>query len=276
MRSLRALATTVFLLGVVASGVGGGVLGSSGCGADVDRVASRSQGLCLPGDMGGDVGCGCTLNSQCTRFDEDTRLIVCDVPEGAAAGTCTDCLALGSGKRVVGCACASDTDCATGLACNGRTCQLKRARGEYCFRDSDCGTDMLGAMRCLPTKSWCGPLENDYYCDFNSDCISGKCQSGLCIPGGTSTPCRSDGDCRAPLVCSTVYGTCIDKQPDGKPCTRNAECQNQCNSFSGVCLQGKNGVICTPSNPDGDCESTLVCTDCGGSYTCRAAGGPCG
>ena len=76
----------------------------------------------------------------------------------------------------------------TGLVCNGRSCQPLRQRGEYCFRNSDCGSDMHGAMVCLPTKSWCGPLEGDYYCDFNSDCLSGRCLGGLCTPGGIAAP----------------------------------------------------------------------------------------
>lgn len=268
MQSMRALSLSVTLLVLWV-----------GCGVQdpgLLSVDSRRQGLCMPGDTGGDFGCGCTLNSQCNHFDDDTRLVVCDVPDGAMVGKCVDCVAYPACGRVVGCGCKADGDCGTGLKCNGRTCQPLRARGEYCFHDSDCGSDAMGAMRCLPTKSWCGPLDSDYYCDFNSDCISGKCVGGVCIPGGTSTACRDDMDCKSPLVCSKIYGRCVDKQPDGTPCARNAECQNQCNSFSGVCTLGKNGVICTMSNPDGDCATGLVCTDCGGTFTCRNPGGPCG
>jgi hypothetical protein len=44
-------------------------------------------------------------------------------------------------------------------------------------------------------------------------------------------------------------------------------------------LLGHSGVICTmanPAGPDGDCQSGLSCTDCGGTFTCRTPGGPCG
>ena len=34
-----------------------------------------------------------------------------------------------------------------------------------------------------------------------------------------------------------------------KPCTRNAECKNQCNSFSGACLLGKTGSSALPPIP---------------------------
>lgn len=249
-----------------------------GCGAPAEpeegaAVGQIGQAVCVPGDGGGDLGCGCTLNDQCTGFDDDTRTLVCDVP-AMGAGKCTDCLALVS--RPVGCACSVDSDCAMGLVCNGRTCQALRSRGEFCVRDTDCGSDMKGTMGCLPTKSWCGPLEDDYPCDFGSDCLSGNCSLGVCTSGGTGTSCAVDADCAAPLICNTVFGVCMDKQPDGKLCFRNAECQNQCNSFSGQCLLGKSGTICTTKNPDGDCDMGLTCTDCGMmTFTCRMPGSPC-
>jgi hypothetical protein len=255
-----------------------------GCGADDfgDGVfGHRQQKLCMSGDSGGDFGCGCTLNSQCNQFDDDTRLVVCDVPDGGTVGACTDCVAKAAGMRPVGCACGATADCATGLSCNGRTCQPLRQRGEYCFRDSDCGSDSEGAMRCLGTKSWCGPLDGGNYCDFQSDCLSGKCESGLCTPGVAGGPCATDADCAAPLVCSSIFKECRDKQADGVPCGRSVECQNQCNSFSGLCTDGHSGVICTQTGnadgPDGDCDTGLACTDCGGgAFTCRVLGGPCG
>jgi len=265
------------LVGVVA--LSAALLGG-GCGAtDGLPTASLQQGLCTAGDGGGDLGCGCTLNSQCNSFDNDTRLIVCDVPTGGTVGVCLDCTAKGAGMRPVGCACSADGDCSTGLKCNGRTCQPLRQRGEYCIRDTDCGSDMLGSMTCLPTKSWCGPLEGGRYCDFNTDCISGHCTLGYCTPGGGGAFCATDADCASPRVCSSITGLCIDKQADGARCSRTVECVNQCNSFSGICLLGGNGVICTLSNPDGvdaDCTTGYKCTDCGGSYTCRVPGGPCG
>lgn len=252
-----------------------------GCGAASDlETAEITSALCIPGDSGGDYGCGCTLNSQCNRFDDDTRLVVCNVPDGDTVGACLDCTARTAGTRPVGCACAMDGDCATGLKCNGRSCQPLRQRGEYCFHDSDCGSDMSGSMTCLLTKSWCGPLAGGYYCDFNSDCLSKRCVLGQCTPGGAAAPCSDDTDCAAPGVCSKLLGLCVDPQDDGQPCARNAECKNQCNSFSGVCTLGKSGVICTTTGnaagADGDCTTGLKCTDCGGSFTCRDPAGPCG
>ena len=75
MQSMRALSLSVTLLVLWV-----------GCGVQdpgLLSVDSRRQGLCMPGDTGGDFGCGCTLNSQCNHFDDDTRLVVCDVPDGA-------------------------------------------------------------------------------------------------------------------------------------------------------------------------------------------------
>jgi hypothetical protein len=247
----------------------------SGCSAEVGPSAPGTlrEAVCSPGDSGGDFGCGCTLNSQCTGFDDDTRLIVCDVPSGAMVGKCLDCTAVVA--RAIGCACSSDKDCVAGTRCNGRTCQKLRQRGEFCVRDTDCGADMTGLLTCLPTKSWCGPLADGYPCDFNADCLSGRCRGGSCSSGDTGSACAVDGDCNSPLVCLTLHGQCGAKQPDGQPCQRNAECQNQCNSFSGQCTLGTSGTICTPKNPDGDCAPGLSCIECGGSYICRPTGGPC-
>lgn len=244
----------------------------AGCGApsELGPTGTLVQALCVPGDGGGDLGCTCSENSQCNDYDEDTRTLVCNVTGMATVGKCQDCLV--ATGRAIGCACTSDAVCATGSKCNGRTCQVLRQRGEYCLRDRDCGSDMSGAMTCLPTKSWCGPLENDYPCDFNSDCLSGKCSAGVCSTGGVGTVCGSDRDCKSPYVCSGISGTCIDKQDDGAACTRNAECKNQCNSFSGRCTLGDDGVRCTTANPDGDCMTGYDCVLCGAAYYCKAGG----
>ncbi len=244
----------------------------------IGPIGEGRHGVCVPGNMGGDVGCACTDNSQCTGFDEDARLIVCDVPAGMTVGTCTDCTV--TSPRPVGCFCSADTDCAS-AHCNGRTCQTLLMRGEFCSIDSDCGTDMLGAMICLPTKHWCGPLPEGSFCDFQSDCLSGICNGmGLCSLGGAGGGCSKDTDCTAPLVCSMITFQCIMPQADGAECARNAECQNQCNSFSGLCMLGGDGVLCTttgnPAGANGDCTTGFTCTTCGPASTCRMAGEPCG
>ncbi len=259
-------------LSVVMVGMGAGCAGAPDNGA----VGTRQSALCNPGNTGGDLGCGCTLNEQCNNFDNDTRLIVCDVPDGAAAGTCLDCTA--GAAHPVGCACAADAECATGLYCDVRSCQkLRVVRGDFCLLDSECGMDILGQMTCLPTKHWCGPLPDGSFCDFNSDCLSLTCNGlGVCSSGGSGFTCTKDADCKSPLVCSLVTFQCITPQADGAECTRNAECVNQCNSFSGQCLMGGFGTICTLSNPDSDCSTGFDCTMCGPTYTCRVPGGPCG
>lgn len=254
----------------------GSVLASSlgGCGASKSSEAdidSLTEAVCVPGDQGGDLGCGCSLNSQCTGFDDETRLLLCDVAGGASLGKCTDCASLS--VRPSGCACSVDADCATGLVCNGRTCQALRKRGEFCVRDSDCGSDASGSMTCLPSKNWCGPLAVGSFCDFNLDCLSGICSVGKCSTGESGQPCAIDRNCKAGLVCNTVAGTCGSKLADGQPCLRNVECQNQCNSFSGTCKLGAVGTVCTTKNTDGDCASGLGCVDCGGGVnTCRTGG----
>lgn len=256
-----------------------GLLLLGGCGAPPDAaLGTRRQAVCNPNNSGGDLGCACTDNPQCTGFDDDTRLVICDVPSGMTVGACLNCTAVS--PRPVGCVCDSDAECQAGLRCNGRTCQSPRNRGELCRVDSDCGTDAMGAMTCLPTKHLCGPLPDDYFCDFNTDCQSGNCNGvGVCTSGGMDVLCTRDAECAPPLVCSTINSRCIAPQADGGPCTRNAECVNQCNSFAGRCLEGTEGIQCTLNGnlagPNGDCVSGLLCTDCTGSFNCRPSGSIC-
>lgn len=186
-RRSRRAALWMTLWGTVwASSLGGCGAGKSSE-ADIDTL---TEAVCVAGDQGGDLGCGCSLNSQCTGFDDETRLLLCDVASGASVGKCTDCASVTA--RPSGCACSVDADCATGLACNGRTCQALRKRGEFCVRDSDCGSDASGSMTCLPSKNWCGPLAVGSFCDFNLDCLSGICSVGKCSTGESGQPCSID------------------------------------------------------------------------------------
>jgi hypothetical protein len=264
------------VLGLGASALTGCDAGPGGA----TPIAQKRQGLCAPGDM----TCACADNVECIGFDEDTRLIICNVPTGAMTGTCLDCTTVAA--KPVGCACKVDADCGGGAKCNGRTCQTLRARGEFCVRDSDCGSDMVGAMRCLPTKLWCGPLLDGNFCDFDDDCVNGKCNElGLCTSGEAGDDCVDDTGCKPGLLCHSVTYKCILQKSlmDGEPCLRNQECVNQCNSFSGRCLLGSEGEACTtthnPAGANGDCDQSvmpaLLCTNCGGAFTCRPPGSTC-
>lgn len=253
----------------------------AGCSAQVDTPsASHRQALCTANNGGGDLNCPCTDNDQCNGADNDTRNVICNVADGAMVGACFDCLALGG--RPVGCVCDADTDCASPAKCNGRTCQTLRARGEFCLFDSDCGSDAMGAMTCLPTKHFCGPLDIDYFCDFSSDCLSGLCSGlGVCTAGVSNTGCTRDKDCTAPNLCSSITAQCVPPAVDGTACRRNAECQGgHCNSFSGLCQPGDEGTPCTQTlnaaGPDGDCATNQFCTNCANNgFTCRPSASDC-
>lgn len=255
------------------------VSGCSGQDAAAPATGSRKQAVCNAGNAGGDLNCPCTDNPQCTGYDDDTRVVICNVATGATVGACFDCNV--AGARPVGCFCDADADCSAPAKCNGRTCQELRNRGDFCLFDGDCGTDATGAMTCLPTKSFCGPLDNDFFCDFASDCLSGICSSlGVCTAGQGNAGCTKDADCTAPLICSTITGACQNPGVAGDRCTRNAECTGMpCNSFNGVCQVGDEGVQCTTTGnsagADGDCSAGLLCTNCSGGFNCRPSGSNC-
>jgi hypothetical protein len=242
----------------------------AGCGASPEDPAPAKRRQQVP------IGGACTDNTDCDNFDDDTRLIICNVPAGMMAGVCYDCWAAAM-NRPVGCFCSADAECAAPARCNGRTCQIPRARGEFCVHDTDCaGSDALGAIVCLPTKSYCGPGADGYFCDFDTDCVNNNCNDlGVCTSGMAGDDCTSDAKCKAPTnICYGITFKCIAPLPDGSLCTRDAECATSpCNSFSGQCMPGPAGTACTR---DGDCDMGLVCTDCGGgARTCRAPMSPC-
>src|SRR5205085_10646171 len=72
-------------------GLGLAVLLGTGCAPTpemMQEVGGRPQAV--------PIGGACADNSDCDAFDNDTRLIVCDVPAGMMSGTCVDCLAPGA------------------------------------------------------------------------------------------------------------------------------------------------------------------------------------
>lgn len=269
------------------------LLGGAGCSAsDEGSIGSLSQGLickpggnsvgmcqCNPGAAGGDLTCECTDNNQCNWHDFDTRLVICQVPTGGTIGTCVDCLAFAAGTRPEGCACNATTDCAGGLACNGRTCQVPRSRGEFCLFDADCGSDGFGAMTCDKTMHLCGRQLSDFYCNFSDDCLAGGkgCIRGVCASGGEGANCWKDADCSGGTVCSTAQLICMYPLFNGDYCVRNQECQaGVCNSVLYQCGVGDDGTWCSTANPGGanfDCAPGFTCLDCGdGARQCRPNG----
>jgi hypothetical protein len=68
--------------------------------------------------------------------------------------------------------CGFDSDCHSGVKCNGGKCA--DSAGSSCNFDSDCGG---GGAKCNSGKCSVAP---DGKCNFDSECKGGKCSSGKC------------------------------------------------------------------------------------------------
>jgi hypothetical protein len=158
------------------------------------------------------------------------------------------------------------------------------------------GVDIAGAdLSCLATS--CGaPL--GCACTVGTDCCSGNCDSGKCVPMGCKAQgldCTADGEC-CTLFCSNLK--CAIRTPPcsgtGSPCaTGDNCCSGNCATQAGsACGDGGTGCVCGTSsgckaageacttdpmccngicdNPDGGAGSCAVLTGC------KSAGEPCG
>jgi hypothetical protein len=191
----------------------------------------------------------------------------------AAAASASAATVLSLMARPSGCACTVDGDCATGLKCNGRTCQALRKRGEFCVRDSDCGSDATGSMTCLPSKNWCGPLPIASFCDFNLDCLSGICSLGRCSTGDSGQPCHSIATARPDSSAIPSLGPAATSSPTASRAFATPSVKTSATALAAPASWAPPERSARPITLDGDCATGLSCVDCGGGVkTCRTGG----
>lgn len=109
--------------------------------------------------------------------------------------------ASGGGSGVIGSSCTTDSQCASGLVCQGSFCTQ---------------TGM----------SWTGGG-----CNVNTDCWSNVCVGGVCKPGPLSASCRTSADCANNISCAASQ-ICGDS---GASCTNSNKCMTGTCLASGVC-----------------------------------------
>ncbi len=183
------------------------------------------------------------------------------------------------GAAALGAACASASDCKTGLCLTENTplfssggpaggiCSQGCEAGETCPAGSVCAATLAGS-RCLPGCDFgndndkcggrdtlaCEPLivpstrgcERDKDCQsgelcFESDDGGGVCEAvlGLCTPR-----CATDDDCGGGRFCEGASGECVAEEPSGLPL--GASCDPSKQECAGRCVEVSPGV--------GECE----------------------
>ena len=194
----------------------------------------RSTDTCQPGRLEGEV-CGtlgsgsssytahCAINLWCNAEGEGTG--TCQRPS-SQGGPCSDMelfscakglrcdgyVAYGAGAKLGTCVgpmpaagtCLSDSNCETGLVCNGGVCNAPSQVGGSCLGNSDCAAGLVcNGKTCAPAR-YPGASCNatDQPCAY-SRCVSGTCQDRVQV----GKPCLSADDC---ATGECVNGLCYD------------------------------------------------------------------
>jgi len=231
-----------------------------------------------------DIDCtedGCIGSLEC---DEDTGKCIAPRPEGStcgsdvecAGGFCVDTAELGltteGSGEVCASACCVDGDCegddvcvvsGVGLrACVPARIAARSEGGDSCMEDSECGSGLCVARRCVETCStnddcliscvvnrgdalmggdsiWaCGanPLGRG---DDGDTCFEGDptgCKSSLCLDSECHDPCATTDDCPDGRVCDVIstgqsrLAACVSASSSTQTCCTNDDCDND-----GVC-----------------------------------------
>jgi MYXO-CTERM domain-containing protein len=104
---------------------------------------------------------------------------------------------------------------------------------------------------CDTKDNTCGYANGDGPCSSDEQCRNDSCfpTSMTCV-----SHCQSDADCPSTDYCETENGSCMPKQPDGKPCSANDQCTSGACSQSvcgGPAIGSGNGLICAaPASQD--------------------------
>ncbi|PIN68549.1 hypothetical protein COV93_09035 [Candidatus Woesearchaeota archaeon CG11_big_fil_rev_8_21_14_0_20_43_8] len=209
------------------------------CLTDSDCVESHNceNGLCVGLPL---ITEQCTSNSQClSGVCKDNKCVpnlLCTKDSECESGTCTNNLCV----PMTNVDCTKNSDCLSGECKSGKC--VGQPLPSLCVIDNDCASD----EECM--DNFCVPMEGSVACIVNSDCLSGACVSGQCVPPN-AIACTSNSDCTSDK-CENGY--CIS--PPNLLCVKDADC------LSGVCHSGEcvspPNIICTK---DSDCLSGL-CT----------------
>jgi hypothetical protein len=197
---------------------GGGTCGTGGEGC--------CSGICH-GSKKGSGTCGeCYPNGQACLDDDDCCSGYCDNCNSKGACTC-QCYSNGS-------ACTSSQQCCSGL-CIGGACESCAGQNQSCA-SAPCCSPLLcdsGTETCLAC------VNNGSTCTANSQCCSGNCSGGTCVPAclANGSSCSSASQCCGGACAPQGY--CMTCQTSGEGCTAGWQC------CSGNCVIGPYNGSCS-------------------------------
>jgi hypothetical protein len=142
--------------------------------------------------------------------------------------------------------------CATGVACQGGTCQCPTEHpvpctdGTCCLAGATCGND---GCECPPRQARCG----DLCCGIGQNCLGGLCVGTGCRPSCAGRQCGGDD-------CGGSCGTC----PAGTQCA-NGTCRA---GGGGGCSPGHSPYECPPGRTQCLITACYVCCPSGTLFPC--------
>ena len=236
--------------------------GDGAAGAMCDRDRGCASGHCAAGECAAPCDPDCPLGTACVR---DISGAACRAAGAGAAGSACvagdQCESGVCGGGRCGRDCESDAECAEGARCasfaNGRFCFPRCERSADCEAVAWCSLAFEGGPICF----WRGAVEDGERCARDSDCESGRCHDGRCLP-----ECP-DGVCPAGRRC-VDFGTgdwCVTPPlPALAACDRADDCAEGL-----TCTGGR----CTPSCAE-SCPAGTTCVD-GACHPSCVDGGDC-
>ncbi|MEZ4334056.1 MAG: hypothetical protein R3F35_20080 [Myxococcota bacterium] len=200
-------------------------------------------GFCIGACQG--IGVPCTTVEACCSGTCDVGICTgycgdgsCSIPlETCGSGNFNGLVCqLDCGKCPNGAPCDANADCASGICNFGFCIADEQPAGVPCTTDAACisgncagfciqscgdgscdGTETCGSANPLSCSSDCGLCSLGTPCLGSSDCASGRCYAGFCVPSGCSGPfegCDANNDCcgrpwSTALTCSNcVFSDC--------------------------------------------------------------------
>mmetsp|Transcript_5956 Transcript_5956/g.8422 ORF Transcript_5956/g.8422 Transcript_5956/m.8422 type:complete len:483 (+) Transcript_5956:112-1560(+) len=128
---------------------------------------------------------------------------------------------------VAGSLCSDGKECQSGICESETTWANERCVGVECTADSDCDTGRCDSGICLPKLGSCQT------CDEDTDCKGGRCLGFphyVCSgPEGlmdTNCACNFDRDCRTGKCEGILDFTCEALSPPGARCNEDSDCQS--------------------------------------------------
>ena len=196
---------------------------------DATNLCQALPACTQPGDCSG-LGLTCNAKTaSCERAQACTTSADCPVapnthcPTGGGFCTIPTCANGGPG-------------CGAGLECNaaqGRC--VTPGTGVVCQGDSQCPTSAFCDLNASECRTGC---RNNASCPSGQDCDGNRQCVTTGAGGGFGAACSTPGECRSPLTCGLLSGTCAENCADASQCV-------SCNAANGNCRCNGFG-FCTP------------------------------